>query len=222
MKTLFAGIILIVILGFGGFIYRNAMQEHRSANVGACTLEAKVCPDGTAVGRSGPDCSFAPCPYPNVSIDDAHISFAVPGGYTADENAYGADASLIAAFSASTSTPADSIVVRDYPIPEGKTSDEVILANTHLEPSDMSPSDMSKYAPKIVGTRTFSEITVERFEAVVHTAYFLPRAHDVLEFEVLEHDVKGWMDPSLIPDNLPAHQALIKMLGTLEDTSPAS
>jgi hypothetical protein len=28
----------------------------------ACTLEAKLCPDGSAVGRSGPNCEFAPCP----------------------------------------------------------------------------------------------------------------------------------------------------------------
>ncbi|MBW2965051.1 DUF333 domain-containing protein [Candidatus Woesearchaeota archaeon] len=28
----------------------------------ACTEEAKMCPDGSAVGRTGPDCEFAPCP----------------------------------------------------------------------------------------------------------------------------------------------------------------
>ena len=28
----------------------------------ACTEEAKICPDGSAVGRTGPDCEFAPCP----------------------------------------------------------------------------------------------------------------------------------------------------------------
>lgn len=28
----------------------------------ACTLDAKICPDGSAVGRTGPDCEFAPCP----------------------------------------------------------------------------------------------------------------------------------------------------------------
>ena len=28
----------------------------------ACTADEKVCPDGSAVGRSGPDCEFAPCP----------------------------------------------------------------------------------------------------------------------------------------------------------------
>ena len=28
----------------------------------ACTMEAKICPDGSAVGRSGPDCEFEKCP----------------------------------------------------------------------------------------------------------------------------------------------------------------
>lgn len=30
-----------------------------------CTMEAKPCPDGSAVGRSGPNCEFAPCPGEN-------------------------------------------------------------------------------------------------------------------------------------------------------------
>lgn len=28
----------------------------------ACTMEAKQCPDGSYVGRQGPNCQFAPCP----------------------------------------------------------------------------------------------------------------------------------------------------------------
>lgn len=28
----------------------------------ACTMEAKLCPDGSAVGRTGPNCEFTPCP----------------------------------------------------------------------------------------------------------------------------------------------------------------
>lgn len=28
----------------------------------ACTMDAKICPDGSAVGRVGPRCEFAPCP----------------------------------------------------------------------------------------------------------------------------------------------------------------
>ena len=29
----------------------------------ACTQEAKQCPDGSYVGRSGPRCEFAACPH---------------------------------------------------------------------------------------------------------------------------------------------------------------
>jgi len=28
----------------------------------ACTMEAMICPDGSSVGRSGPNCEFTPCP----------------------------------------------------------------------------------------------------------------------------------------------------------------
>jgi hypothetical protein len=28
----------------------------------ACTMDAKICPDGSAVGRAGPNCEFAECP----------------------------------------------------------------------------------------------------------------------------------------------------------------
>lgn len=27
-----------------------------------CTMDAKMCPDGSFVGRQGPNCEFAPCP----------------------------------------------------------------------------------------------------------------------------------------------------------------
>lgn len=29
---------------------------------GACTMEAKLCPDGSYVGREGPKCEFKTCP----------------------------------------------------------------------------------------------------------------------------------------------------------------
>lgn len=32
----------------------------------ACTMEAKQCPDGSFVGRTGPRCEFAPCPTPSA------------------------------------------------------------------------------------------------------------------------------------------------------------
>ena len=40
-----------------------------------CTMDAKMCPDGSYVGRSGPSCAFAPCPL--VSVDQkSHVCTA--------------------------------------------------------------------------------------------------------------------------------------------------
>lgn len=35
----------------------------------ACTADAKICPDGSAVGRTGPNCEFAECPKPDDNGD---------------------------------------------------------------------------------------------------------------------------------------------------------
>jgi len=32
-----------------------------------CTMDAKICPDGSGVGRVGPDCQFAKCPSPAIT-----------------------------------------------------------------------------------------------------------------------------------------------------------
>ena len=51
----------------------------------ACTQEAMVCPDGTSVGRTGPNCEFTPCsttaPVP-LPVDCSGADGACPGGYT--------------------------------------------------------------------------------------------------------------------------------------------
>src|SRR6266849_2973020 len=39
----------------------NSTPQILASSAVACTQEVKRCPDGTYVGRSGPDCEFAPC-----------------------------------------------------------------------------------------------------------------------------------------------------------------
>ena len=53
----------------------------------ACTMEAKLCPDGTAVGRSGPNCDFAPCPTPLVTTPSAP-QFSNTEDYTCPQEEY--------------------------------------------------------------------------------------------------------------------------------------
>ncbi|MBI2119995.1 MAG: hypothetical protein HYT94_00010 [Parcubacteria group bacterium] len=58
---------LIFFLGFvaGGFVFSDWHILPSGQNDGgqiACPQDAKLCPDGSAVGRTGPNCEFAECP----------------------------------------------------------------------------------------------------------------------------------------------------------------
>ena len=48
----------------------------------ACTMDAKICPDGSAVGRVGPNCEFADCP---AMICDYNSSIKKYVGKSLDE-----------------------------------------------------------------------------------------------------------------------------------------
>ena len=55
------GIILLVAIIIGGIFYwQNKNNDQQSQRT--CTMEAKLCDDGSAVGRSGPNCEFVQCP----------------------------------------------------------------------------------------------------------------------------------------------------------------
>lgn len=59
----FANIITVVIavLAMGGLFGYYALQKMSERQV-VCTADAKECPDGSYVGRVGPNCEFKPCP----------------------------------------------------------------------------------------------------------------------------------------------------------------
>jgi hypothetical protein len=60
-------LIIVGILALGGGTYYFLAK--RTQKPVSCTLEAKICPDGSAVGRTGPNCEFAQCP--NVKKNEA-------------------------------------------------------------------------------------------------------------------------------------------------------
>jgi hypothetical protein len=216
MKELALGVVVILVLGVGGFLYRNTM-ERPIPGPNACTLEAKLCPDGSGVGRSGPDCSFAPCAFPNVEIPEAGISFAVPPEY--EQVLTGApNQETLRIFSKPSLSPSvqHTIHVKRYTIPAGTSPDDVILAATRYQPADMQAEDFSRFTFVNLGGRTYRVTVIERFEALVQSSYFLTRDTDVIRFDVVEHDVTNWTDPNLVVDNLPEHRALQTMLGTLQ------
>lgn len=217
MKQLLAGVVILFVVGIASFLYRNTMERPGAVVPRpACTAEARVCPDGTSVGRTGPSCAFAPCPFPNAEFADIGIAFLVPDGYLPGESAYGSDG-VRAAFvkPSSGGWPPHTIIVRRYPRGEGETADAVMLAATRFTPSDERAEDFSRFTDVSVGGRTYREVTLERFEGLIHTAYYLVRDADILRFEVVEHDVTDWMTPTPARD-FPEHQALHRLLESLE------
>ncbi|MFA6494875.1 MAG: TspO/MBR family protein [Candidatus Paceibacterota bacterium] len=73
----------ILWVTFAGYLNFSIwyLSPHVSGSV-ACTQEAKLCPDGSAVERTGPDCAFALCPSTatgtSYTNSQYRFSFALP------------------------------------------------------------------------------------------------------------------------------------------------
>ena len=57
-RVLIISVVVIVVAIVGIFVWVRFFGEKSIA----CTMEAKLCPDGSYVGRTGPKCEFALCP----------------------------------------------------------------------------------------------------------------------------------------------------------------
>lgn len=218
MKELIAGIVLILVVGIGGFLYRNMLERNSvpQPEVTACTADAKICPDGSSVGRIAPLCEFAACPGEGSGVAAVGITLTPPAGYVENPGALGNDETLIAAYERATDAPPPhAITVRRFTIPEGQSAEGVMLTQTMLEPSGMQPESMDAFEETTIGGKTFHAIVIERFEAQVHSAYYLVRTTDVLRFDVLERNVVDWMEPTLSVKSLPEHAAFLEMLRTM-------
>lgn len=68
--------ILVIAVVAGGAYYLQSKEalpyffRVKTPEQKACTQEAKLCPDGSSVGRVGPNCEFTPCPSPSSSQTD--------------------------------------------------------------------------------------------------------------------------------------------------------
>ena len=212
MKTLLLGILLIIILGIGGLVYRNAV-EHPMQPI-ACPLDAEICPDGTAVSRTGSTCTFPTCPPPNVVLTDVGIAFALPAGFVA---ATLPDATSIAAYEPSMAHLAEvsgNIIIRHYVI-SASTTALATIQQTAIGGASGMPVSATSFSSTVLGTHRFTVVTIERFEGVVDVAYYLARSTDVLRFDAIDHSV-DWTNPNLDVSALPTQTALRKLLTTLQ------
>ncbi len=214
MKSLFLGVLLILIIGIGGLVYRNVV-EHPVRPV-ACPLDALLCPDGTSVSRTGPFCTFSVCLAPNVSLASIGISFAVPAGFA---SVAFPDIESVAAYAMPTTDSSIStadITIRRYQISASSTA-LATIQQTAIGGTSGTPVSVTSFSSTVLGNRRFTIVSIDRFEGVIDTAYYLARGTDVLRFDATDKDIANWTDPNLDVSTLPAHKALGNMLATLQE-----
>ena len=79
MKYFLVAAVILILAGGLYFLLVKPFSVVRSV---ACTTEAKQCPDGSYVGRTGPDCAFAACPAPGQGQSGSGIQGIVLLGPT--------------------------------------------------------------------------------------------------------------------------------------------
>src|SRR4030067_2137483 len=73
------GIIFLLLFSISAF-YLGSKFINRNKKQ-ACTQEAKLCPDGSTVSRTGPNCEFAPCPQNEPAVIQGNLmnlSYQIP------------------------------------------------------------------------------------------------------------------------------------------------
>jgi hypothetical protein len=211
LKRLLYGILVILIIGIGGLVYKNATE--RVVQPIACPVQQFQCPDGTFVQHLVNSCEFPDCPPPNVSLTELGIAFALPEGFAA---ASSSDLSVAAYYSRGNASTSQTISIRRFPISASSTA-LATIQQTAISGTSGQPVPITAFSSSVLGrSNTFTIATLERFEGVVDTAYYLSRGSDVLRFDAIDQGVANWTDPNLDATQLPANAALRKLLATLE------
>ena len=217
MRRFLLGALFVIVLVIGGLIYRNAV-EHPTQPI-TCPLDTLLCPDGTSVSRTGLSCTFPACPPPNVSIPSIAISFALPEGLQAVTPP---DAASVAAYELSpsasataSSTNSVNIIIRRYMIDASSTA-LATIQQTAVDGVSGLPVAATSFSSTLLGNHRFTVVSIQRFDGIVDTAYYLARGTDVLRFDAIDQNIANWADPNLDTSILPAHAALKSLLTTLQ------
>jgi len=192
MKELMLGVVLVILLGLGSFVYQNALTD-RNAPEGpiACTLEARICPDGSAVGRTGPLCEFEAC-----STDP--ISYTAPEGF---KDSLPLLSSIVEGrlgfYTKEPSTISNNITIHAF---KTENPEQTLLEKVALTPSDLHPKSIEDFEIVTIGDRDVYRIVNERFEATVEVTYGIFLEDFLVLVSLRDIAVENWMEDFDIND----------------------
>ncbi len=84
-------LLLFLLIGAIGGYYLGSNKITQPSNPPdqqACTMEAKLCPNGTSVGRVPPNCDFTPCPSTQPTASPNETANQAPDGNLANWKTY--------------------------------------------------------------------------------------------------------------------------------------
>jgi hypothetical protein len=93
MKYLVGVVVLLILVGVGAF-WITQSNTAVGPDIKGCSQEAKICPDGSGVGRTGPNCEFAACPTPVVATSTTPTPTPVSTSATSTPIAIGKSATV--------------------------------------------------------------------------------------------------------------------------------
>lgn len=208
MKELALGILLLILVGFGSFLYQNAKNntsgEGREEPI-ACTAEARICPNGSAVGRTGPACEFEACPSdavqyeePTGFIDSLPILSSIVEG-------------RIGFYTKEPSTISNNITVFAHQTSEEESFENLLVQKVQLTPSDLHP-ELEDFEILELDGREVYRIVNERFEATVEVTYGIPLDGFLVLVSLRDIMVENWMEDFNIEDleDLETVEAVVK------------
>lgn len=67
---------------WGQSLYQRLSISNNSQSQPTCTLEAKICPDGSSVGRNGQNCEFSDCPTGTKTITEESAKTPIPAVFS--------------------------------------------------------------------------------------------------------------------------------------------
>lgn len=137
VKFLIGLVLLALLIALGYFAWpKFVAKENQGEDKVFCTMEAKLCPDGSYVGRSGPKCEFAACPNTAARLEYKN-------------NEYGFGISLPDTWAAYTTTTE-------------KWSGEAVNAKAGSAPYATGPI-LIIHSPKWTGPNTYQDIPIMIF-----------------------------------------------------------
>lgn len=165
-------IIGILVLGGGAYYFlTKKIQEP-----GGCTLEARICSDGSAVGRSGPNCEFTQCPTEEASDWNIYKNeeYGFEMKYPKWWNVYELN---------------KRILFKDTPledIPSEWLNIDVKDSEYNFSNYDFSKEEM---VSKIIGKE---EITISNLNGFRYTFYPKSEYYILTEYIILNYKERGW------------------------------